>query len=92
VGFENIINNRYRRRKLRKKTFKVLLAACIFIVSTFLVLLAISGFLAFTYHAEIYDGFMRIISYIFGDSPDNVLRGFMQQFADSFLKNLVSGD
>ncbi len=68
------------------------MAAGIFVVSAFLFLFVITGFLAFTYHAEIYDLFMRSISFVFGDSPDKVLRGFSQQAADGFLKSLFSGD
>ena len=56
------------------------------------ILLAIAIILAFKYHTQIYDGFMSIINFIFGDSPDNVIRGLFKQIADNFLKNLFNGE
>lgn len=77
-----------RRNRLGGKTLKILLSGCLFLVIAFVILLVIAITLAFNYHAQIYDGFMRIINFIFGDSPDNVIRGFFKQLADNFLKDL----
>jgi capsular polysaccharide biosynthesis protein len=81
-----------KRNRFSKKALKVLLTGCLFIVVIFIVLIIIAAILAFKYHTQIYDGFMRIINFIFGDSPDNMIRGFFKQIADNFLKNLFSGE
>ncbi|WP_298197393.1 hypothetical protein [Desulfosporosinus sp.] len=77
-----------RRNRLGGKALKIVLSGCLFLVIAFVILLVIAITLAFNYHAQIYDGFMRIINFIFGDSPDNVIRGFFKQLADNFLKDL----
>jgi hypothetical protein len=70
----------------------VLMAGCLLIGAISLILLVIAGVLAFVYHEQLYDGFSMIINYLFGDSPDNVLRGYSQQLADGFTKSLLSED
>lgn len=77
-----------RRNRLGGKNLKIVLSGCLFLVIAFVILLVIAITLAFNYHAQIYDGFMWIINFIFGDSPDNVIRGFFKQLADNFLKDL----
>ncbi|OLN31343.1 hypothetical protein DSOL_2682 [Desulfosporosinus metallidurans] len=46
--------------------------------------------MAYKYNAQIYDGFVRIINYIFENSPENLISGYFKQFADNFLKNLFN--
>jgi hypothetical protein len=91
VSVENIVYS-LRNRRFRKKTVIVLIAGCLLIGAISLILLVIAGVLAFTYHEQLYDGFSMIINYLFGDSPDNVLRGYSQQLADGFTKSLFSED
>ncbi|SHF60365.1 hypothetical protein SAMN02745133_03071 [Desulforamulus putei DSM 12395] len=91
MDFEDILYY-LKRNRLGKKTLKVLLTGCLFIVIVFMILIVIAVILAFKYHTQIYDSFMRIINFIFGDSPDNVIRGFLKQIADNFLKNLFNGE
>lgn len=86
MDFEEIL----RGNQLGNKALKIVLTGCLFLVIAFVILLVISVILAFRYHAQIYDGFVSIINFIFGDSPDNVIRGFFKQFADNFLKNLFN--
>lgn len=80
-----------RRHRLGKRTLKVLMAGCLIVVIAFIVLLIIAIILAVKYHTQIYDGFMRIFNFIFGDSPDNVIRGFLKQILDNLLKNMFNG-
>lgn len=87
MHFEEILYH-LRRNRLGKKTLKVLLGGCLFLVVLFVVLLVIVIILAFKYHGQIYDGFISMINFLFGDSPDNVIRGFFKQIVDSFFKNL----
>lgn len=79
-----------RGSKLGKKALKVVCRVFLFLVIVFVVLLVCLIILAFNYHAQIYGGFMSIINFIFGDSPDNVIRGYLKQFADSFIKNMFN--
>lgn len=79
-----------RRNRLGRRASKVVLKGCLFLVIVFVILVVIAIILAFNYHAQIYDGFIRIINFIFGDSPDNVIRGYLKQLADSFLKNIFN--
>lgn len=89
MDFEEILYL-LRRKRLDKKTLKVIISGCLFLVMVLIILLVIAIILAFKYHTQIYDGFMRIINFIFGDSPDNVIRGVFKQISDNFLKNLFS--
>jgi hypothetical protein len=75
-----------------KKAFKVLLSGCLIIITLFVILLVVAVILTLKYHTQLYEGFLRIINYIFGDSPDNVIRGYIQLFADNYLKGLFSGN
>lgn len=77
-----------RRNRLEGKALKIVLSGCLFLVIAFVILIAIAIILAFNYQAQISDGFMRIINFIFGDSPDNVIRGFFKQLGDNFIKDL----
>ncbi|TGE34348.1 hypothetical protein [Desulfosporosinus sp. Sb-LF] len=86
MDYEEII----RGSGLEKKALKVVRRGCLFLVIAFVVLLACLIILAFNYHAQIYGGFMSIINFIFGDSPNNVIRGYLKQFADSFIKNMFN--
>lgn len=86
MDYEEII----RGYGLGKKPLKVLRRGCLFLVIAFVILLVGVIILAFNYHAQIYGGFMSIINFIFGDSPDNVIRGYLKQFADSFLKSMFN--
>jgi hypothetical protein len=86
MDYEEII----RGNGLGKKTLKVIRRGCLFLVFAFVILLASVTILAFNYHAQIYSGFMSIVNFIFGDSPDNVIRGYLKQFADGFLKNMFN--
>lgn len=89
MHFEEILYH-LRRNQLGRKVSKVVLKGCLFLVIVFVILVVIAIILAFNYHAQIYDGFIRIINFIFGDSPGNVIRGYLKQFADSFLKNMFN--
>lgn len=91
MDFEEILYH-LKRNRLGKKAFKLVLAGCLFLLILFVILVVIAIILALTYHTQIYDGFMKIVNYVFGDSPDNVIRGFFQQLADNFLKNLFNGE
>lgn len=75
---------------LGKKALKIVRKGCLFLVIVFVILLVSVIILAFNYHAQIYGGFMSIINFIFGDLPGNVIRGYLKQFADSFLKNMFN--
>lgn len=79
-----------RRDKLGKKALKVVLTGCLFLAIVFVILLVIAIILAFKYNAQIYDGFMRLINFIFGNSPENVISRFIKQIADNFLKNFFN--
>ncbi|AFV03303.1 hypothetical protein UNSWDHB_633 [Dehalobacter sp. UNSWDHB] len=81
-----------KRNRLGKKAVKIVLTGCLLLIIVFIILLVIAIILAVKYHTQIYDGFMGIINFIFGDSPDNVIRGFIQQIIDSFFKNLFNGN
>lgn len=86
----DIIRHNLRRNGLGKKVIKVVLTGCLFLVIVLVILLAIAIILAFKYNAQIYDGFMRIINYVFGNSPENVISGYFKQIADNFLKSLFN--
>lgn len=89
VDFEEILYQ-LRQNRLGKKTVKVILTGCLFVMLVFIILLIIAIILAVKYHTQIFDGFMRIFNYIFGDSPDNVISGYIKQIADNFIKNLFN--
>ncbi|ODA43105.1 hypothetical protein [Desulfosporosinus sp. BG] len=89
MDFEQVQHN-FRQNGLGKKVAKVVLTGCLFLVIVFVILLVIAVILAFKYNAQIYDGFVRIINYIFGNSPENLISGYFKQFADNFLKNLFN--
>lgn len=81
-----------KRKGIGKKAFKIMFVGCLFVAIIIIIFVAIVAILALKYHTQIYDGFMRTVNYIFGDSPDNVLRNFLKQIADNYLKNLFSGE
>jgi hypothetical protein len=75
-----------------KKTFKLLLKGCLLLVALFVVLLAAAIIFTMNYHTQIANGFLSIVNYVFGNSPENVLRGFIQQLTDNYLSSLFSGN
>jgi hypothetical protein len=81
-----------KRNRFSKKTLKILIGGCLVLVLGFILLVVIAIVLAFAYRTQIYDGFMGIVNFLFGDSSDNVIRNFLQQLADSFLKDLLKGE
>lgn len=91
MDFDEILYH-LRRSRISRKAIKLIFTGCLFLVIIFVILIIIAIILAFKYHTQIYDGFMRIVNFIFGDSPDNVIRGFFKQIADNFLKNLFNGE
>jgi len=91
VDFEDILYN-LKQKRFGGKLFKIVLAGFLFIAVAIVILLIISIILAMNYHTQIYDGFMRLVNFIFGDSPENVIRGYLKQIADNFLKNLFNGN
>lgn len=81
-----------KHNRLGKKALNVVLTGCLMLVILVVFLLVIALILAFKYHTQIYDVFVSIINFVFGDSPDNVIRGFFKQIGDNFLKNLFNGE
>ena len=79
-----------KRNRLGKKVAKVVLTGCLVLVILFVILITIAIVLAFKYNAQIWDGFVRIINYIFGNSPENVISGFFKQISDNFIKTLFN--
>ncbi|MGE5328218.1 MAG: hypothetical protein ACM3KR_01765 [Deltaproteobacteria bacterium] len=91
MDFEDIFYN-LKHKRFGGRLFKIVLAGFLFIVAAIVILLITSIILAMNYHTQIYDGFMQIVNFIFGDSPENVIRGYLQQIADNFFKNLFNGN
>lgn len=89
MDFEQVQQN-FRRNGLGKKVAKVVLKGCLFLVIACVILIVIAIILAFNYHTQIYDGFTRIINFIFGNSPENVISGYFKNFADNFLKSIFN--
>lgn len=79
-----------KRKRLGKRVLKVILLGFLFLVLLLICLLVVAVILALRYHTQIYDGFMRIINFVFGDSPDNILRGLFKQIVDNFIGKLFN--
>lgn len=77
---------------VKGKLFKIILLGFLIIFVFAVIFLAVAVILAVKYHTQIYDGFMRAINFVFGDSPDNVIRNIVRQLIDNFFKNLLSGN
>lgn len=89
VDLEEILYN-LKQKRVGKKVVKVVLTRCLFVVVVFVILLVVAIILATNYHTQIYDGFLRSINFIFGDSPQNVISGFIKQISDNFIKTLFN--
>lgn len=87
MDFEKTIY-RLRRNGLGRKVLKVLLTGCLVLVVLIVILIVFAIVLAVKYHTQIYEGFNNAINFIFGDSTINVVRGWIQQIVDIFIKNL----
>lgn len=57
-------------------------------VIIFIILLIIAIILAIKYPTQLIDGFIKILNFIFGDSPNNVIKDFIKQITDNFINNL----
>jgi hypothetical protein len=90
MDFEEIIY--HLKQSLGKKSSKVIFIGCLLIVIVFLLLAVTAVIIAFKYHTQIYDGFLKIFNYIFNDSPNNVFRNIIKQLIDNSIKNLFSGN
>jgi len=77
-----------RRNKVSKKW---LFAGC-FIIFIGIILLACTEILVAKYHTQIYNGFMGIINFIFGDSLESEIRSVLKQITDNYLSNLFKGE
>lgn len=76
-----------KRNRLGKNALKIILTGCLGLVILIIVFFVIAILAAFNYHEQIYEVISRIINFVFGDSPNNALRGFFQQYIDGALKN-----
>jgi hypothetical protein len=74
-----------KRSGVKRKT---ILFGCLVILTFAMVLLVIAIILAVNYHTQIYDGFLRIINFIFGDSLNNVVRNVIKQLMNNYIVNL----
>jgi predicted PurR-regulated permease PerM len=91
MDFEDIFYH-MKQNRFGKKIVKVMLALCILFIIVCAILFIAAIILASKYHTQIFDGFTRVINYLFGDSPDNVIRGVFKQVTDNFIKNLFTGE
>jgi len=75
-----------------KVSKKWLFAGCLIIIFIGIILLACTVILVAKYHTQIYNGFMGIINFIFGDSLESEIRSVLKQITDNYLSNLFKGE
>ncbi|WP_242873053.1 hypothetical protein [Clostridium magnum] len=89
MDFQEILYQ-LKKNRLGKKAVKLIFTGCLFMMIIFIILIIIAMILAVKYHTQIFDGLMRIFNYVFGDSPNNVISGYVKQIIDNFIKDLFN--
>lgn len=62
----------FKRSSMTRKIIKLIIIGALLIFIALIILFVIVSIVAMNYHGQIYEGFLRIINFIFGDSSVKV--------------------